>query len=81
MNRVMLLFLILLVIATLTLGLTWRGLEGLINRQSTTVNLVQVSLSAPLFALALLVLARILYRTATIVKVVESTTEKEESHD
>lgn len=64
MNRLTATFLILLIVATLALGIGWKQAEGLIAGDYTGSGSVLLVISGVILILALFSLGRILYRTS-----------------
>jgi hypothetical protein len=66
MTRITATFLTLLLVATLTMGITWRQIESLTSSSISTWNVLLISVNGIIVILALLALGRILYRTSRI---------------
>lgn len=64
MNRLTAIFLILLIAATLALGMVWKQVEGLIAGDYTGSGSILLVISGVILILALFGLGRILYRTS-----------------
>jgi hypothetical protein len=66
MTRITATFLTLLLVATFTMGITWRQIESLTSSSISTWNVLLISVNGLIVILTLLALGRILYRTSPI---------------